>query len=166
MEEAIAIVEPLSNDSVHNPKLYYVATAHLRLMILSNKIDEITNVLTVFYPILGVLHEAQGHTEEAMAWYKNALSVNAAHVDSKVKLGALLCQRGSKQSLPVARSLLAEALQAEPTHEAAWFQMGCLHKAEGHPNEAADCFQAAVLLEQSLPVEKFRSIPRALSIKS
>lgn len=116
--------------------------------------------------VTGVLHETQGRTEEAMACYKNALSVNAAHVDSKVKLGALLCQRGSKQSLPVARSLLAEALQAEPTHEAAWFQMGCLHKAEGHPNEAADCFQAAVLLEQSLPVEKFRSIPRALSIKS
>ena len=111
----------------------------------------------------GKLREAQGEPEEALASYKNALAVDATHVDSKVRLGALLRERGGKHSLPVARSYLAEALQAEPTHEEAWLQMGLLHKAEGHTQEAIGCFQAAVQLEQSSPVVPFSSIFPALS---
>lgn len=110
----------------------------------------------------GKFHEARGQLEEALASYKNALAIDNAHVDSKVRLGALLCRTGGKQSLPVARSYLAEALQIEPVHEEAWLQMGLLHKAEGHAQEAVDCFQAAVRLEQSLPVESFSSICPAL----
>lgn len=111
----------------------------------------------------GKLHEAQEHLEEALASYKNALAVDATHVDSKVRLGALLRERGSKHSLPVARSYLAEALQADPTHEEAWLQMGLLHKAEGHTQEAIECFQAAVQLEQTSPVVPFSSILPALA---
>lgn len=110
----------------------------------------------------GLLHEAQGQLEEASVCYKNALAVNASHVDSKVKLGALLLQQGGRASLPVARSYVAEALQAEPTHEGAWYQMGLLHKEEDCPREAANCFQAALMLEESSPVEKFSSLSRAL----
>lgn len=106
----------------------------------------------------GKLHEAQGQTEEAIASYRNAFAVDITHVDSKVRLGALLRERGGIHSLPVARSYLAEALQAEPTHEEAWLQMGLLHKAEGHTQEAIDCLQAAALLEQSSPVVPFSSI--------
>lgn len=111
----------------------------------------------------GRLHEAQGQAEEALASYKNALAVDATHIDSKVRLGALLRERGGKHSLPVARSYLAEALQAEPTHEEAWLQMGLLHKAEGHAQEAIDSFQAAVQLEQTSPVVPFSSVLPALS---
>jgi tetratricopeptide (TPR) repeat protein len=106
----------------------------------------------------GKLHEAQGQTEEAIASYRNAFAVDITHVDSKVRLGALLRERGGIHSLPVARSYLAEALQAEPTHEEAWLQMGLLHKAEGHTQEAIDCLQAAAQLEQSSPVVPFSSI--------
>ena len=111
----------------------------------------------------GKLHEAQGHLEEALASYKNALAVDATHVDSKVRLAALLRERGGKHALPVARSYLAEVLQAEPTYEEAWLQMGLLHKAEGHIQEAIDCFQAAVQLEQSSPVVPFSTILPSLS---
>lgn len=113
--------------------------------------------------ITGRLHEARGQIEEALASYKNALAIDTSHVDSKVRLGALLVQKGGTHSLPVARSYLAEALQAEPTHEEAWLQMGLLHKAEGHIQEAVECFQAAVQLEQSSPVEPFSSIIPSLS---
>ncbi|XP_024360394.1 protein NPG1 isoform X1 [Physcomitrium patens] len=118
---------------------------------------------TVTWCATGKLHEAQEHLEEALASYKNALAVDATHVDSKVRLGALLRERGSKHSLPVARSYLAEALQADPTHEEAWLQMGLLHKAEGHTQEAIECFQAAVQLEQTSPVVPFSSILPALA---
>lgn len=118
---------------------------------------------TLLNSFLGKLHEAQGQPEEALASYKNALAIDATHVDSKVRLGALLRARGGKHSLPVARSYLAEALQAAPTHEEAWFQIGLLYKAEGHTQEAIDCFQAAVLLEQSSPVVPFSSVLPSLS---
>lgn len=113
--------------------------------------------------ITGRLHEARGQIEEALASYKNALAIDISHVDSKVRLGALLVQTGGMHSLPVARSYLAESLQAEPMHEEAWLQMGLLHKAEGHTQEAVECFQAAVQLEQSSPVEPFSSISPSLS---
>jgi len=109
-----------------------------------------------------LLREAQGRPAEAMVCYQNALAVDTSHVDSKVKLGALLWQTGGKPSIPVARCYLAEALQAEPTHEEAWYQMGRLQKEEGCLREAVDSFQAAIVLEQSSPVEKFTSITPAL----
>ncbi|KAG0557985.1 hypothetical protein KC19_11G170800 [Ceratodon purpureus] len=127
------------------------------------KAQELKTYSTVTWCAMGKLHEAQGQPEEALASYKNAVAVDATDVDSKVRLGALLRERGGKHSLPVARSYLAEALQAEPTHEEAWLQMGLLHKAHGHTQEAIDCFEAAVKLEQSSPVVPFSSILPALS---
>ncbi|KAG6549262.1 hypothetical protein Mapa_009248 [Marchantia paleacea] len=109
----------------------------------------------------GALHEARNNVQDALAAYNNALAVDPDHVPSKVSTGSLLRQRGGN-SLPVARSFLTDALRSEPTNHLAWYNLGMLHKVEGRAREAADCFQAAFLLEQSAPVEKFSSIPPAL----
>lgn len=111
----------------------------------------------------GRLHEVRRQPEEALASYKNALAIDTTCVDSKVKLGVLLSQSGGKHALPAARSYLAEALQAEPTHEEAWYQMGLLHKIEGHTLEAIECFQVAVQLEQFSPIEPFTTITPGLT---
>jgi len=116
----------------------------------------------LFVWVLGLLHEEQAHLEEAMVSYKNALALDMAYVDSKVKLGALLWRLNGLSAIPVAKSYLAEALEAEPTHVEAWYYMGMLYKAEGRKHEAAKSFHAAVVQEQSSPVEKFTSITPAL----
>ncbi|KAG0601571.1 hypothetical protein M758_11G122500 [Ceratodon purpureus] len=111
----------------------------------------------------GKLYEAEGQQEEAIASYKNAIGIDPAHVDSKVRLGTLLRERGGIHATPVARSFLADALHAEPTHEEAWLQMGLLYKAEGSTDDAIDCLKAAVHYEQTSPVVPFSTILPSLS---
>jgi len=104
----------------------------------------------------GVLCEARSQTQEALAAYSNALSVDPDHVPSKVSLGVLLWRTGGK-SLPVARSLLSDALRLEPTNYGAWYYLAMVHKDDGRASDAVDCFQAACMLEESAPIEKFSS---------
>eukprot|EP00249_Psilotum_nudum_P023407 c28861_g1_i1 orf=602-2725(+) len=105
----------------------------------------------------GLLHEARGELHEAMVVYNNALVVDPDHVPSKISMGSLLRRTGG-QSLIVARSFLTDALKTEPTNHVAWYNLGMVHKVAGRASEAADCFQAAFVLEQSAPVEKFSSL--------
>ena len=86
--------------------------------------------------------------------YNNALAVDPDFVPSKV---SLLRRTGGK-SLPVARSILTDALRLDPTNHKAWYNLGMVHKLAGRATEAADCFQAAFVLEQSAPIEKFSSL--------
>lgn len=101
--------------------------------------------------------EAHGQMEEALATFSNALSLELDDVPSKVSIGALLSKKGSK-SLPVARSFLSDALRLEPANRLAWYYLGIIHRDEGRMADAADCFQAASLLEESDPIESFTSI--------
>ncbi|CAD6269822.1 unnamed protein product [Miscanthus lutarioriparius] len=105
----------------------------------------------------GNIHEVHEKTQDALAAYFNALSMEVEHVPSKVSIGALLCKQGPK-FLPVARCFLSDALRLEPTNRMAWFYLGEVHKQDGRLADAADCFQAASMLEDSDPVESFRSL--------
>ncbi|CAL9082094.1 unnamed protein product [Musa acuminata var. zebrina] len=107
--------------------------------------------------IEGRMLEAHGQMQQALATYGNALSVELDHVPSKVSIGALLSKRGSK-SLPVARSFLSDALRLEPMNRLAWYYLGVIHRDEGRMVDAADCFQAASLLDESDPIESFSSL--------
>lgn len=118
--------------------------------------------VTVFILGVGMLREEQGQLEAAIACYQNALAVDTSCVNSKVRLGALLWQVNGAPSIPVSKSYLASALEAEPHHQEAWYHMGMLQKAEGLKHEAAASFQAALQSEQSSPFEKFTSIAPAL----
>ncbi|PIN24754.1 putative calmodulin-binding protein [Handroanthus impetiginosus] len=105
----------------------------------------------------GVIYERQGHTNEALAAYINALLLEPKYVPCKILIGTLLSNMGSKM-LPVARTLLSDALRIEPTNYMAWYHLGMVHKDDGRIADAVDCFQAASMLEESEPVESFSTV--------
>eukprot|EP01018_Ginkgo_biloba_P030424 Gb_14110 [translate_table: standard] len=105
----------------------------------------------------GVLHEAQGLHKQALNAFSNAIAIEPDHVPSMISTAAILRQQGEK-SIPVARCFLTDALRLDRTNHRTWFNLGMVHKIAGSMREAADCFQAAFLLEQTAPVENFSSI--------
>lgn len=105
----------------------------------------------------GVMLQGRGQVEEAMSAYINALLVDPSFVRCKILIGALLSKRDSN-ALPVARSILSDALKIEPTNRMAWYYLGIIHRVDGRIADAADCFQAASMLEESDPIENFSSI--------
>lgn len=102
----------------------------------------------------GSMHEARSEIQAALSSYSNALFLDPDHVPSKVSLGALLWRSGSKP-LALARSYLSDALRLDPTNRQAWYYLGMVHKEDGRHTDAADCFLAASMLEESEPVESF-----------
>ncbi|CAH9141373.1 unnamed protein product [Cuscuta epithymum] len=107
--------------------------------------------------IEGVMHERRGETSKAMAAYINAMLLDPNNVPCKILLCALVTEMGPKMQ-PVARTLLSDALRLDPTNRMAWYYMGCVHRNDGRIADAADCFQAASMLEESDPVESFSSL--------
>ncbi|KAL6848114.1 hypothetical protein ACP4OV_022242 [Aristida adscensionis] len=105
----------------------------------------------------GYMHQAREQPKNALAAYVNAFSTELEHVPSKVAIGALLSRQGPKY-LPAARSFLSDALRVEPTNRMAWLYLGKVHNSDGRIADAADCFQASVMLEESDPVESFSSL--------
>lgn len=105
----------------------------------------------------GLMHEKRGEIQEALSAYTNALLLEPSYVPCKILVGALLCKMNPKM-LPVARTLLSDALRIEPTNRMAWSQLGLIHRDDGRIADAVDCFQAASMLEESDPVESFSSI--------
>ncbi|KAI3744835.1 hypothetical protein L1987_57928 [Smallanthus sonchifolius] len=98
------------------------------------------------------------HTEdEALATYVNSLLVEANYVSSKISIGAIMSD-GGLPMLPVARTMLSDALRLEPTNRMAWLYMGFVHKLVGRLSDSIDSFQAASMLEESDPIETFNSI--------
>ncbi|KAJ6405596.1 hypothetical protein OIU84_013541 [Salix udensis] len=105
----------------------------------------------------GVMLQGRGQAEEAMSAYITALLVDPSFVPCKILIGALLSKRDSN-ALPVARSILSDALKIEPTSRMAWYYLGIIHRVDGRIADAADCFQAASMLEEFDPIENFSSI--------
>ncbi|KAL0409385.1 UNVERIFIED_CONTAM: protein NPG1 [Sesamum radiatum] len=98
----------------------------------------------------GMMHEKLGDADKALAAYINAHLLEPKYVPSKILIGSLLCKMGGKM-LPVARTLLSDALRIEPTNYMAWYYLGRIHKDEGRIADALDCFQAASMLKESDP---------------
>ncbi|XVF14464.1 hypothetical protein REPUB_Repub09cG0062700 [Reevesia pubescens] len=106
----------------------------------------------------GFMHQERGETQEALSAYINSSLLEPSYVPCKVLIGAMLSKMGSKNALPVARTILSDALRIEPTNRKAWYYLGMVHKDDGRIADATDCLQAASMLEESDPVESFRSI--------
>ncbi|MFS8008004.1 putative tetratricopeptide-like helical domain superfamily, protein NPG1 [Helianthus anomalus] len=105
----------------------------------------------------GLLHQAKGQREEALTFFEKALDVDPNHVPSLIST-AIVLRELNDRSLPVAKSFITDALRLDRTNPRAWFNLGLVHKA-GHGSsalEAAECFEAAIMLEESEPVEPFR----------
>ncbi|RAL42199.1 hypothetical protein DM860_011982 [Cuscuta australis] len=106
---------------------------------------------------VGLLHEAKGQYEEAQREYNNALAVDPTHVPSLVST-ALVLRRTRDPSHLLVRSFLVEALRLDKANATAWYNLGLLYKENGVGSalEAAECFEAASVLEETAPVESFR----------
>lgn len=101
-----------------------------------------------------MLFEAQSLYKEALVAFSISLSIEPDYVPSMVSTAAILRKLG-RQSLPIARSFLMNALRLEPTNHEAWLNLGYVSKMEGSLLQAADFFQAAHELKQSAPVQNF-----------
>ncbi|BBG99798.1 hypothetical protein Prudu_009605 [Prunus dulcis] len=94
----------------------------------------------------------RGQIQEALAAYIDALLLEPYYVPCKILIAALLSKMGSV-ALPVARSLLSDALRIDPNNRKAWYYLGMIHRDDGRIADAIDCFQAASMLEESDPIE-------------
>ncbi|XP_028795726.1 protein NPG1-like [Neltuma alba] len=109
--------------------------------------------------IEGLLYDGRGEKQEAVSAITTGILFDQCYVPSKIQMGILLLKVDSKsKSLPLARSFLSDALRLEPTNRTAWFHLGKVHKYDGRIGDAADCFQAASMLEESDPVESFSTL--------
>ncbi|EOX93049.1 Tetratricopeptide repeat (TPR)-containing protein isoform 3 [Theobroma cacao] len=105
----------------------------------------------------GVMCQERGEIQEAMSAYINAILLEPSYAPCKVLISAMLSKMGSN-SVPVARTLLSDALRIEPTNHKAWYYLGMIQKDDGRLTEAIESLQAAYILEESDPVESFRSL--------
>ncbi|KAK9931216.1 hypothetical protein M0R45_018503 [Rubus argutus] len=105
----------------------------------------------------GLLYEAKGLHEEALKSFRKALDVEPTHVPSLISTACILRKFGG-QSLPVVRSFLMDALRLDRANPSAWYNLGLLYKADPRSSalETAECFEAAVYLEEHAPIESFR----------
>ena len=105
----------------------------------------------------GLLNQSKGLYKAALGDSSNALAVNPSHVPSLVSSAVVFMKIG-KQSPAIIRSLLTEALRLDRMNASAWYNLGLLYKEGGLGSaaEAADCFEAAIILEETEPVEPFR----------
>lgn len=108
--------------------------------------------------LLGLLYESKGLPQDALQAYNKALDIDPGHVPSLISTACLLQRLGGSQSFPVVRSLLTDAVRLDRANPSAWHNLGLLYKADVGASalEAAECFEAATLLEESAPVEPFR----------
>lgn len=107
--------------------------------------------------VSGVIYEAKGLHTEALRAFEIALDEDPKHVPSLISMAVVL-KKVNGPSLSVVRSFLTEALRLDRMNLSAWYNLGMLYKDKGITMalEAAECFEAATLLEETAPIEPFR----------
>ncbi|KAJ7953345.1 tetratricopeptide repeat protein 7A-like [Quillaja saponaria] len=142
----------------HGLAILYSSLSHLKdAEICLQKARELKQYSAATLHTEGVMCERRGQIQEAFAAYSNALLLEPSYIPSKILLGSLMLKKGLK-ALPVARSLLSDALRIDPTNRMAWYYLGMVHKDDGRIGDAADYFQAASMLEESDPIESFSAL--------
>ncbi|XP_022771303.1 protein NPGR2-like isoform X2 [Durio zibethinus] len=143
----------------HDLAYLYISLSQWRdAEICLSKSKAISSYSAVRNHATGALYERKGLLKEALKAFWSALDIDPDHVPSLISAAGVLRQLGG-QSNPVIKSLLMNALRVDRMNPSAWYNLGLLHKAEDTASsleEAAECFEAAAILEDSAPVEPFR----------
>ncbi|XP_019424192.1 PREDICTED: tetratricopeptide repeat protein 7B-like [Lupinus angustifolius] len=160
----LRISSQIENDKVnefdvwHDLANLYASLSHWKdAEICLQKARELKEYSAAVIHTEGILFDGRGQNQEALAATANAVLLESNYAPSKISMGALMLKMGSK-ALPAARSLVSDALRIEPTNRMAWYYLGLIHKHDGRIGDAADCFQAASMLEESDPTENFSNI--------
>ncbi|KAL6649172.1 hypothetical protein ACP70R_013396 [Stipagrostis hirtigluma subsp. patula] len=142
---------------------YHLALLYLRISewkdaeLCISKMTAISPYSPLVFHATGKLHEVKGFLRKALRAYSKALDVEPKHVPSLISTATVLRELCEKP-LPAVRCFLTDVLRLDRTNHDAWFNLGLLYKDEGSSSalEAAECFQAAALLEETAPAEPFR----------
>lgn len=118
-------------------------------------------MFSTVFPVVfaGLLYEGKDLHKEALKFFEKALDIEPNHVPSLISTAVIL-RRLSEQSQPIVKSFLTDALRLERTNVTAWYNLGLLYKtgSKALALEAAECFEAAAMLQESEPVEPFRDV--------
>ncbi|CAA3013915.1 tetratricopeptide repeat 7A-like [Olea europaea subsp. europaea] len=148
----------LEMETWHDLASIYIRLSQWRdVEICLSKSEAISSFSASRWHTAGLLHDAKGRHKEALKAFMRALDVDPMHVPSLVSKAVVL-RRIDSQSSSIARSILSEALRLDRMNASAWYNLGLLYKEEGGESalEAAECFEAATLLEETEPVQPFR----------
>ncbi|MBH97919.1 MAG: hypothetical protein CMM56_05640 [Rhodospirillaceae bacterium] len=89
-----------------------------------------------------------GNKKEALAAYKETLSLNATHVNAQINLGRLL---HNERLYEQAEKLYRGALKVDPTHAIAAFNLGVALEDQHAISEAIDTYNHTLLLDPDFP---------------
>ncbi|KAL1816790.1 hypothetical protein ACET3Z_019364 [Daucus carota] len=157
-EDAVNRIRSLELETWHDLALLYISLSKWHdAEICLSKSKAIRTDSASRCHATGVLYEAKGLHKEALEAFSIALDVDPTHVSSLVSMAVVLRRFGAR-SVPVARSLLTEALRLDRMNYSAWYNLGLLYKDKGaaFALEAVECFEAAIIIEETAPVEPFR----------
>lgn len=158
LKDAVNWNKSLEMDAWHDLAFVYISLLQWRdAEICLSKSRAIRQHSASRWHATGVLYEAKGLHTEALRAFEIALDEDPKHVPSLVSMAVVLKQVNGP-SLPVVRSFLTEALRLDRMNYSAWYNLGMLYKDKGMTMalEAAECFEAATLLEETAPIEPFR----------
>jgi tetratricopeptide (TPR) repeat protein len=96
---------------------------------------------------LGIALEETGGAPEAEAAYRQALSVDPSHIDSRINLGRL---RHAAHALGEAEALYRQALNRDPAHAIAHFNLGVVLEDRGAYGEAIEMYKRALGLDATV----------------
>lgn len=97
---------------------------------------------------LGLEFDRLGAREDACAAYREALSVDADHVNAKINLGRLL---HNDRVYRQAEELYREALRIDPANSIAAFNLGVVLEDQGAIQEALETYQHALAVDPTIP---------------
>ncbi|CAI0434547.1 unnamed protein product [Linum tenue] len=143
----------------HDLASLYISLSRWRdAEVCLSKSKEIQSYSATRCHITGTLLEKKGLLKEALKAFIMGLSIDPVHVPSLVSTTVVLRKLGGGSN-EILRSFLMGALRLDRLNIQAWYNLGLVHRDEGSPSsllEAAECFEAATLLEETEPVEPFR----------
>jgi len=97
---------------------------------------------------LGLEFDQVGAREDACAAYREALGLDAGHVNARINLGRLL---HNDRAYRQAEELYREALRIDPTNSIAAFNLGVVLEDQGAVQEALETYQHALAVDPTIP---------------
>ena len=103
----------------------------------------------------GRVLELEGHSDQAIKQYFNALSLQPGYPVALTLAGRLLHHMGRAVE---AEKYLREATQVDQLNHEAWYWLGEVFVAQGESELAAGCFKTSLDFEASTPVQPFSAV--------